>query len=127
MSLVLVVDDEPSVRRAVRRHFERNGLAVVEAASGADGLALLRDGASVDAVVCDVIMPELNGLALYDTIVALRPDLRDRVVFLTGMAHDPAIHAPIEARGVPLVSKMDDLTIVVDAVRVALLRRAPPA
>jgi two-component system cell cycle sensor histidine kinase/response regulator CckA len=124
MPTVLVVDDEPSVRRAVRRHFELGGLDVLEAGSGAECLALLRGGATVDAVVCDVLMPELNGLALYDAIIEQAPSLRERVVFLTGLAHEPAVHGQIEQRGVPLVSKVDDLTIVVDAVRLALLRPA---
>jgi hypothetical protein len=48
-----------------------------------------------------------------------------RVVFLTGAARDPKVHAPIEQRGVPLLAKTDDLRLVVDAVRLALLKRAP--
>ncbi len=123
---VLVVDDEASVRRAVRRHFERAGMRVLEAGSGAEGLAVLRGGGDIDAVVCDVIMPELNGLALYDAIVTQAPHLKERVVFLSGLAHEPAVHELIEARGVPLVSKLHDLSIVVDAVRLALLRPSPP-
>lgn len=121
---VLVIDDEASVRRAVRRRFELGGLDVLEAGSGAESLAMLRNGAKVDAIVCDVIMPELNGVALYDAIIEQAPELSQRVVFLTGLAHEPAVHGPIEERGVPLVSKLDDLTIVVDAVRLALLRPA---
>jgi DNA-binding NarL/FixJ family response regulator len=67
-------------------------------------------------------MPELNGVALYDAIVQQAPRLRHRVVFLTGLAGEPAVHGLIEARGVPLVSKLHDLTILLDAVRLALLR-----
>ena len=128
MAPILVVDDEPSVRRAVRRHFELNGMGVIEAASGREGLQILQRGESVDAVVCDVLMPELNGVALYDAILEQAPQLRQRVVFLTGLASEPMVHELIEARGVPMVSKLHDLTIVVDAVRLALLRssEAPP-
>jgi hypothetical protein len=46
------------------------------------------------------------------------------VVFLTGAARDPEVHGPIEARGVPLISKLNDYRLVVDAVRVALLVRS---
>lgn len=123
MPTVLVVDDEASVRRALRKLLERAGMTVLEAASGQDALATLSGETAVDAVVCDVLMPELNGLALYDAVVERAPQLRNRVVFLTGLAHEPTVHAPIEARGVPLVSKMDDLQIVVDAVRLAVLRK----
>jgi CheY-like chemotaxis protein len=128
VATILVVDDEPSVRRAVRRHLELSGMEVIEAASGREGLQILQRGSPVDAVVCDVLMPELNGVALYDAIVEQEPRLRQRVVFLTGLASEPAVHELIETRGVPMVSKLHDLTILVDAVRVALLRSpgSPP-
>jgi CheY-like chemotaxis protein len=128
VATILVVDDEPSVRRAVRRHFELVGMDVIEAASGAEGLDILQRSDLVDAVVCDVVMPELNGVALYDAIVRQTPRLRNRVVFLTGLAGEPAVDELIEARGVPLVSKLHDLTILLDAVRLALLRSSgsPP-
>lgn len=101
-------------------------MGVIEAASGTEGLEILHRGAPVDAVVCDVLMPELNGVALYDAIVEQEPRLRQRVVFLTGLASEPAVHELIEARGVPMVSKLHDLTILVDAVRLALLRSSEP-
>ena len=65
-------------------------------------------------------------LEFYDQLLEVAPDLANRVVFLTGAARDPRVHGPIEQRGVPLISKMDDLRLVVDAVRLALLRRTAP-
>jgi CheY-like chemotaxis protein len=120
---VLLVDDEASLRRALRALFERGGIAVTEAGSAGEALVAIADGPGVDAVVCDVLMPEVNGLSFYDNLVESAPRLRGRVVFLTGAAHEPAVRARIEERGVPLVSKLDDLQLVVDAVKVALLRR----
>ena len=122
MPTVLVVDDEPAIRRALGKVFARGGMDVVEANSGRDALELLATGVAVDAAVCDVVMPGGSGLDLYDRLTHEAPQLVGHVVFLTGLAHDPAVHGPIEARGVPLVSKLDDLMIVVDAVRLALLR-----
>ena len=66
---------------------------------------------------------EISGVAFYDRLLELSPALSQRVVFLTGAARDPRVHVPIEQRGVPLISKLDDLLLVVDAVRIALLRR----
>ena len=123
MPTILLVDDEDTVRRALRKMLERGGLAVTEAASAAEALALVDNGPKVDAVVSDVIMPEMSGLLFYDQLIARSPALSGRVIFLTGAARDPAIHKPIEQRGVPLLSKVDDLMLVVDAVRVALLRK----
>lgn len=111
------------MRRALRAFFERSGFAVAEAASAQAALEHVRQGRQADGVVSDVLMPDVNGVAFYDQLVDLAPALANRVVFLTGAARDPKVHAPIEARGVPLLSKMNDLRLVVDAVRVALLTR----
>ncbi len=111
------------MRRAMRAFFERAGFSVDEAASAAEALQYVAAGKPADAVVTDVLMPEVNGVDFYDRLMALAPALAHRVVFLTGAAGDPRVHGPIEQRGVPLISKMDDLRLVVDAVRVALLRR----
>ncbi len=124
MANILVVDDDPAMRRAVRMLFERRGHDVGEAASATEALELINSDASPDAVVCDVLMPGMNGLELYRRIVEASPGLKDRVVFLTGANRDPAVHLPIEQLGVPLLGKLDDLELVVDAVRIALLH--PP-
>ncbi|HYC31796.1 MAG TPA: response regulator [Gemmatimonadales bacterium] len=121
MATVLVVDDEASVRAALRRVFERGGLAVREADSAPAALATLAESADIEAVVCDFRMPGMNGIDFYDELVQREPRLRHRVVFVSGAARDPAVHQPLEQRGVPLIHKLDDLTIVVDAVRLALL------
>jgi CheY-like chemotaxis protein len=112
------------MRRALRAFFELGGFAVQEAGSAQAALAHVGEGLPADAVVSDVLMPEVSGLAFYDQLLATAPDLAHRVVFLTGASRDPRVHGPIEQRGVPLLSKTDDLRLVVDAVRVALLRRA---
>jgi two-component system cell cycle sensor histidine kinase/response regulator CckA len=122
MPTVLLVDDEDAVRRALRKILERGGMSVSEAASATEALALLENGPKVDAVVSDVLMPETSGLAFYDQLIQRAPALAGRVIFLTGAAKDPAVHDPIEQRGVPLISKIDDLMLVLDAVRFALLR-----
>jgi CheY-like chemotaxis protein len=121
MATVLVVDDEESVRRALQKILERGGMSVITSASAAAALSLVDGGRKVDAVVSDVLMPEMSGLAFYDELIRRSPALSGRVIFLTGAANDPAIHTPIEQRGVPLISKIDDLMLVLDAVRVSLL------
>jgi CheY-like chemotaxis protein len=119
---VLLVDDERAIRSALRKIFERGGLTVREAESGRDALNTVADDPAIAAVVSDFLMPELDGLDFYDALVAQSPHLRNRVVFLTGVARDPTVYQPLEDRGVPLINKLDDLHIVLDAVRLVLLR-----
>ena len=124
MPKILVVDDERSVRSALRKILERGGMSVTEAGSAQEAFDVMERGDVIDAVVSDVLMPGMGGLALYDELLRRSPGLTGRVVFLTGAAKDPKVQAPIEQRGVPLISKVDDLMLVLDAVRLALLRKA---
>lgn len=123
MATVLLVDDESAVRRALRKIFEQGGLTVREADSGRGALDAIAAHSDIDAVVSDFVMPEVNGLDFYDALVARAPHLQRRVVFLTGAARNPEVHHPLEQRGVPLISKLEDLQIVLDAVKLALLKR----
>jgi CheY-like chemotaxis protein len=119
---VLLVDDERAIRTALRKIFESGGLSVREAESGRDALEAVADDPGIAAVVSDFLMPELDGLDFYDALVARSPHLRNRVVFLTGAARDPTVFQPLEDRGVPLINKLEDLQIVLDAVRLVMLR-----
>ena len=122
MPTVLVVDDEPDIRNALRRLLTARGFAVVEAGTAAE--AVERTGAGgIDAVLCDIVMPGESGLDFYDRLRATHPTLARRLVFLTAAAKEPEIQAAIEARGVPLLSKLYELDLAVDAVGVALLQR----
>ena len=60
----LLVDDEDSVRRLAERALSQRGWTVLAAASGEEALALVQDGATVDIVVSDVVMPGMDGPAL---------------------------------------------------------------
>lgn len=71
---VLVVDDEPVVRRLVAREVERLGRAtVVEAADGLEAQRILQDS-DFDLVITDVMMPGLDGLGLMRWAQEKRPD-----------------------------------------------------
>ncbi len=58
---VLIVDDEPSIRRAIRTTFGTLGFDISEAVTGEQALPLLRS-ANFDAVLLDVNMPGMGGL-----------------------------------------------------------------
>lgn len=123
MPRILVVDDDGGMRRVLRAYFERAGHDVMEADSAAAAMAAVTEGELPDAVVSDVLMPGTDGLTFYRELIGTAPALKGRVVFLTGANRDPAVHEPIESLGVPLLGKMDDLQLVVDAIRVQLIRR----
>ena len=72
---ILVVDDEPDVRRMICRFLARGGYGTYEAADGAEALASLRGGLAVDLVLSDIVMPQVNGVELLETLSVSRPDL----------------------------------------------------
>lgn len=77
---VLVIDDEAAMRHMLRLVLERDGYAVSEAASGRDGLNRLQ-AASVDFILCDIRMPELDGLGFLKE--KLRRDLGGTVIMMS--------------------------------------------
>ena len=80
---ILVVDDEPSVRRFVSRVLIEAGFGVKEAADGLDALSLIRSGvAGLNAVVCDIVMPRMNGVELLRSLSLERPRLP--VILMSG-------------------------------------------
>ena len=67
--VILLVEDEDSVRRVAQRALERNGYTVVVASNGKEALAILRHGeAAIDLVVTDLVMPEMGGNRLYEIL-----------------------------------------------------------
>jgi len=80
---ILLVDDEPAFLRAMARLLGRH-YDVTTAGSGTEALAL--DPLRFDAIVCDVMMPSMDGPTFYARLVELEPKAKDLVVFVTGGA-----------------------------------------
>ncbi|MEP6493193.1 MAG: PAS domain S-box protein [bacterium] len=81
----LIIDDEASIRAALRRFFTRRGWQVDEASDGAEGLSLLLAAKSdFTVVISDLKMPGCSGMELHDHIAAVAPELLDRIIFSTG-------------------------------------------
>lgn len=82
---ILVVDDEPSIRKSIRLALLQAGYEVVEAADGQEAITAIRDGDNplmVDAILCDIRMPRINGI---DAILFFRAQFPSiPVIVLTG-------------------------------------------
>ncbi len=88
---ILVIDDEPALGRVLPRLLAPHHVTVVERAR--DALERLRGGARFDVVLCDVMMPEMNGMQFHQELARLRPEVADRVVFMSGGVFSPAVRA----------------------------------
>lgn len=101
---LLIVDDEPSIRRALTRYLEREGHTVDAVATGAEGLALMRER-RYDGILLDLRMPEQSGAAVYAALVESDPDHAERVVFATGDVESDAAREFLRTAKRPYVSK----------------------
>jgi signal transduction histidine kinase/CheY-like chemotaxis protein len=86
----LLVEDDETVRKAVRRMLERLGYGVLEASDGEAGLGIAAaHTGTLNVVVTDLMMPRMNGGEFATKLVASRPDVR--VVFTSGYTDDAVI------------------------------------
>jgi CheY-like chemotaxis protein len=86
---LLVVDDEPLVGRSLQRILSReHDVEIADRARGA--LDRIAGGERFDAVLCDLMMPDVSGMAFFDEIAILDPGLQERIVFVTGGAFTEA-------------------------------------
>jgi DNA-binding NtrC family response regulator len=85
---ILVVDDNPSMAKSLADVLDLKGFMVYPASSGADALEILRDH-PIDVMVTDVIMPEMNGVALYHETRKTHPQLT--TFLMTAYAADDLI------------------------------------
>jgi len=94
---ILVVDDEPlvctMVSRLIRRRYD-----VTTTTSSNDGLRLARTQ-RWDAILCDIMMPELSGVEFLDRLRADGATAAHRIGFMTGGAFDPEVQTFLEGLG----------------------------
>jgi PAS domain S-box-containing protein len=86
---LLLIDDEPHLLRAVMRLLTRAGFTVATASSGREAQDILREDTGFDAILCDLMMPDLLGMDLHAWLADRDPDLAQRLIFLTGGTFTP--------------------------------------
>ncbi len=103
---ILVVDDEPTVGRALRRALAEHDLTV--ARNGRVGLELC-EAQHFDLVLCELMMPEMTGMEFFGALSARSAGTCERVVFMSGSAFTPDVKAFLDAAGRPSIGKPFDL------------------
>ena len=98
---ILIIDDEPLVRRAIERSLEPEH-DVVSAASAAEALAGWKRGEPFDLVLCDLMMPEMTGMEMAARLERSLPAMAARMVFLSGGAFTPEAAAFLAVGRQPL-------------------------
>jgi CheY-like chemotaxis protein len=113
---VLMIDDNEVVRRGLAHVLEKAGYAVTTAPHGlAALLALARR--PYRAIVCDIMMPVMDGVDFYRETVKLHPEAAARVLFVTAWADEPTIGPILAQTGRPVLQKPFEMDEFLDAVR----------
>ncbi len=87
---ILVVDDEPALRELIRQMLEIGGYAVQEARDGEEALDMI-DEEPPDAVILDVMMPEMDGITVCKTLRANQATVSLPIVMLSGKTQREAV------------------------------------
>ena len=115
---VLLVEDEPEVRKVIRMQLTTLGCAVLEAADGVEALALLENIDDIAVLLTDTVMPGgLNGHELAQRARLLRPSLP--ILLLTGYTR-AAVEADATLAAIPVLRKPFDPPALVAALRALL-------
>jgi CheY-like chemotaxis protein len=112
---VLIIDDEEGIARILETSL-RDRFAPTIASSGEEALRLISEGA-FDAIVCDVNLPDMNGVELFQKIARIRPEQLPHLIFITGGVIDESINTFIERAQVPCLEKPFRISEVIRAVQ----------
>jgi DNA-binding response OmpR family regulator len=116
---ILVVDDEPALRRTLERALRAMGCEVVTAGDAHLAYELLHE-TDVDLVLLDIHLPQMSGDTFFLALTRRWPRLADRIILMTGDTFADDSHWPPELRRSPLLLKPFTLDVLERTVFAAL-------
>jgi signal transduction histidine kinase/CheY-like chemotaxis protein len=116
--IVIVAEDEDSIRTLIRHLLESKGYKVLEARDGDEALAICESHSHIDLLLTDVKMPKMGGRELAEKATPLHPEMI--VIFMSGYSNDTVIAEGIEMRGTRFLQKPFTAAEILHKVRDAL-------
>ena len=118
---VLIVDDEAGLRRVLERFLEGHGYRVLSAGTAESAYELLA-AETADALLLDIHLPTMSGLALYLAIIHRWPALEGHIAIMTGDAEAQEVRTWLEHHRCTVIRKPFNLQQIADWVATALRR-----
>lgn len=119
MPKILIIDDEKSIRNAIREILEYEKFDVDEAENGLEGVVKVKGG-KYDVILCDIKMPKMDGIEVLDRILLLAPDTP--VVMISGHGNIETAVDALKKGAYDYISKPLDLNRLLVSIRNALDR-----
>ncbi len=116
---VLIVDDEAGLRRVLEKYLERHGYRVLSAGTAESAYELLATE-QADALLLDIHLPTMSGLALYLAIIHRWPALEGHIAIMTGDSEAQEVRSWLEHHRCAVLRKPFNLQQVVDWIAFAL-------
>ena len=123
---VLVVDDDIQLALTFQALLQVHGYRVSTATDGGQALKLVLNS-DVDAILCDLHMPELTGDLFYLEVTRVRPHLLKRFIFITGNADDPLYETFLKSVKAPVLPKPFSIDRLLGKLKAVLGSEAGPA
>lgn len=123
--LIFIVDDDPSVCRALKRLLSSWGMRAQTFASGREFLSALSRSQGADCSVIDVQMPEMTGLEVQERLKLARLEIP--VIFITAHEEEGVEAHALKAGAVGFLRKPFSDEVLIGLIRTALQRRRSPA
>lgn len=101
---ILLVDDNRQVREGLARVLRRSGYSVDTAENGLEALADIEER-KFRAIICDIMMPVMDGISLYEALQSRHPGAAQRVMFVSAWFDDPQVRTFLEKTGRPVLQK----------------------
>ncbi len=99
---ILIVDDEPEIRKLVSAMVSKFGYTVLTADSGEHAMAVYKNH-KIDLLISDVVAPGMSGPMLADKLTAVQPDLK--VLYISGYDNTHVVKKYVKEKGHVLLSK----------------------
>lgn len=115
---ILLVEDNDAVRHAIAAILRENGYTLFEANDGASALKLVSEGIGCTLLLTDVIMPDMNGKQLFESISEQLPSLR--VLYMSGYMDDIIVHHGVLEEGIEFIQKPFNAQRILQKVRKVL-------
>jgi DNA-binding NtrC family response regulator len=102
---ILVVDDESGVRKLLEKAFTSKGHSVDVISDAASAMEIIDAGTIYDIIITDVRMPGINGMDLYKLIIRRMPEMKNRVIVITGDVMGEDIKSFLTDYQIPYLTK----------------------
>jgi CheY-like chemotaxis protein len=121
---ILVVDDEPEIRKLVTAMLTKAGYRVFTADTGENAVRMFKSHPDTDLLLTDVVAPGMSGPMIADEIAALSPNIK--VLFMSGYDSTQVVQKYVVERGYSLLVKPFTMEQLERKVSSVLARTAAP-